>query len=76
MTAAELNINLATILRNASDIREKSWDGERYGLTNSDAAEQACSRDNPLSIIMGCLLTAGYCDMWDFCDIVLGKAEG
>lgn len=69
------NTNLATALRRASHLHESSWNGERYTISHSGAAEHVCPGD-PLAIIIACLLTAGFCDTWDFCDQVLGAPAG
>ena len=74
----EANMYLATILRKVGDLHEASWNGKGYGHYTKTYREcmieaGVCESD-PLTKILACLFTAGYCDMWEFCDETLGKA--
>jgi len=75
-------------LRKVSDIREASWDenagvmsrhtGLPYGAYQKHYGDPLYSEAGIPEVwwpIFDCLLTAGYCEMWDFCDTVLGKEE-
>lgn len=64
------NKRLAWALRQAHEIRERSWSEDGYAISCSEAAQKACAGD-PLWRIVACLLIAGYEDMWTFCGEVL-----
>ena len=69
------NVTLAEHIREVSQLRESSWDGStkygEYKLSYDDCIQQVVG-DDPIGIILACLFTAGYSDMYDFCDQVLG----
>lgn len=47
-------------------LRENSYDGDRYQLSLDEAAEQSCPKE--WARIISILLFSGYADVWDWCD--------
>jgi hypothetical protein len=73
-----VNVTLAEHIREVSELHEKSWEaGEPYGEYTKDYSDciEEVVGDDPIGLILSCLFTAGYCEMYDFCDEVLGKSE-
>ena len=73
------NVALAQAIRAILAMREGSWEevetdgGYRNGYTKTvSECIQAVAGDDPIGLILGCLFTAGYGEMWEFCDRVLG----
>jgi hypothetical protein len=77
------NVTLAEHIREIANLREKSWkpeawqgrEGQWYGEYQKDYDEciHDVVGDDPIGLILSCLFTAGYCEMYDFCDQVLGE---
>ena len=65
---------LFTMLRKAGDLHEASWNGKRYTRDTYECALEATGGDEQISMLLNCLLTAGYCEMWVAADEVLGVA--
>jgi hypothetical protein len=65
------NVRLARAIRQVQGLREASWTGENYGKSYSDCISEVVGND-PIGIILRCLFTAGYCDMFQVADKVLG----
>lgn len=67
------NVALAKAIRQVAAKREGSYDKatHRYGLSYAQAIEQTVG-DDPIAIILACLFTAGYCEMYEYTDKVLG----
>lgn len=68
------NVALAQAIRAVDAMYEGSWVNTRYTKRYSECI-QAVVGDDPIGIILYCLFTAGYCEMFDFADKVLGPAE-
>lgn len=81
----QMNIKLATWLRAVRKAHEASFKETndigpygyriheaRYHKTVSDCIEEVIP-GNPLGMILNCLFDAGYAEMWDFCNEVLGR---
>ena len=73
-----VNVTLAEHIREVSGLHEKSWtkgEGDKYGRYTKDYDECIAEvvGDDPIGLILSCLFTAGYCEMHDFCDEVLGE---
>lgn len=54
-------------------ISEPRWIG-KYGR-DMDACIHEVVGDDPIALILDCLFTAGFSEMWEFCDQVLGKED-
>lgn len=78
-----VNEYLAAVLRRVHAEREASWvpgGGQsiatasgHYTRTYRDCYPDAgIGPDNPLGLILDCLFTAGFCEIWEFCE----QAEG
>jgi hypothetical protein len=66
------NIELAEAIRAIHKLREASYVGAgRYGKRYDECIAEVVGSD-PIHLLLSCLFTAGYCEMFDFCDIVLG----
>lgn len=65
-------IEFAKMLRATSECREKSWVSEgdlgHYEKSWAMAAVECCP--HPWPGIVSVLLVPGYCDVWDWCDVV------
>lgn len=84
---SDMNRQLAVWLRAARDRHEESYieqvtdsrgnliSGGYYMLSSQAAASVVVGENNPIALVIACLLTAGYCEMWDFCDQVLGPEQ-
>ncbi len=66
--------DLATALRRAHAIHKASYDPSsciyQKGLRISSA--EAANGNLSLELILACLLTANYREIWDACDLILG----
>lgn len=84
--AAGCNRSLALAIRRVEEIHEASYDKAKSYVTR-DGTEipkgytktySVCVREvvgtDPIATILDCLFTAGYCDMFEFADTVLGPA--
>jgi hypothetical protein len=71
MQYTDAHKQLAKAIMDTHQAREASYDTDRYEyrLSIHEAAEQAAPVEyfEPVS----CLLTAGYCEIFDWCDKVL-----
>jgi hypothetical protein len=69
------NQELALALRQVSKAHEASWDTfkAKYNRSMHDCIRAELGND-PLALIFDCLFTAGYAEMWSFCDQVLETA--
>ncbi len=73
----EGNQSLALAIRKVAEIREGSWNEGRgeYDLLHRDCISYVVG-DDPIAIILACLFTAGYSDIYDFTHKVLGEGKG
>lgn len=73
------NVRLALAIRKVHELREASYDASAGRCGGYSKRYQDCIRevvgDDPIATILSCLFTAGYCDMYEFADAVLGKVE-
>ena len=71
-----MNVNakreLFLALRKADYLHEASWNGNRYTRDTGECAMEATGGDRQISVVFDCLLTAGYGEMWQAADEVLG----
>lgn len=67
------NVRLALAIRRVEEIHEASYNRflERCTKLYRDCIREVVG-DDPIATILSCLFTAGYSDMYDFCDTVLG----
>jgi hypothetical protein len=67
------NIELAEAIRAIDKLREASYDRGtlRYTKRYDECIAEVVGSD-PIHLLLSCLFTAGYCEMFDFCDLVLG----
>lgn len=70
------NVRLAQAIRKVEEIHEASWiaDGRYYAKRYPVCIANVVGND-PIAIILNCLFTAGYADMHDFCNTVLGPED-
>lgn len=65
----------ATLLRAVQDVREDSYDARKnkYNKSFRQAARETCQE--PWDEIIAVLLFPEYCDVWEWCDSVLGPVK-
>jgi len=73
------NVALAQAIRAILAMREGSWEeveivGGYQGVYTKRPLKciKAVVGDDPIGLILECLFAAGYDEMWEFCDRVLG----
>ena len=67
------NVEIARALRQIDTLHQASWDKDkrRYTRPCGECIQEVVGND-PIALLFGCLFAVGYCEMWDFCDKVLG----
>lgn len=66
----------ATKLRQVHELREASWGGNPPAYTRHyPGLITEVFGNSPWAKIADCLFTAGYCEMWEFCDEILGPEQ-
>lgn len=70
------NVRLAQAIRRVEEIHEASYNRflDRCTKRYRDCIREVVG-DDPIATILACLFTAGFSDMYDFCDTVLGPQE-
>jgi hypothetical protein len=77
-TAMDCNARLAKVIREVHKLREASYDKarDRYTRRHDECIREIVGDDDPIALILSCLFTAGFGEMWDFCDHVLSADRG
>lgn len=74
------NVRLAQAIRKVNELHQASYVGDEaykanphrpYAKSIHDCIHEVVG-DDPIATILACLFTAGFADMYDFCDTVLG----
>lgn len=80
------NHRLAHCIRDVERLQEASYDpglgattregrtGGEYTKTYLVCIDEIVG-DDPIWMILACLFTAGYCEIFDFCNVILGKEK-
>ena len=66
------NVELAKAIKAVSEASWQPQSGE-YSKKMRDCIIEVVGPDDPIALVLICLFTAGYSEMWDFVDHVLGE---
>ena len=59
------NVGLAKAIKAVGELYEASWQ-RQYDKTLRDCIIEVVGPDDPIALVLACLFTAGYSEMWDF----------
>ncbi len=68
------NVELAKAIKAVGELYEASWRPQawKYSKKMHDCIIEVVGPDDPIALVLDCLFTTGYTEMWDFVEQVLG----